>query len=472
MTDTALAALAPVIVLAASAVIVMLSIAVGRGHARHAVLTGLGLTAAFASLFLAGQVAPQDVLSLLMVDRYALVLGGLSIAAALVTVAVSYGYLCGTEAPEEYYVLVLTATLGAVVLAASRHFASLFLGIEIVSVSLFGLIAYPRSGAAIEAGIKYLVLSGAASAALVFGMGLLYARSGSLDFAVIGTLARMPVGPAVVGGVVLIAVGIGFKLSLVPFHMWTPDVYQGAPPPVAGFVATVSKGAVFALFLRYFELSNAFGYQGVWTALGVVAMATILVGNGLALLQDDLARLLAYSSVAHMGYLMVAFLAGDAFAVETVVFYLAAYVVATLAAFAVLAGIVHDPDSPQGRAAYEGLAHRNPLAAATLGIAFISLAGLPVSIGFFGKFYVIAAGIAHGEWMLVGVLIAGSIMGLFYYLRVLAALVRHPAADAPAGGREPADRLSLGVALALGATIVVFGVWPTPLVALAHATFL
>ncbi len=464
MSDAVLQGLAPILVLAATAVLLMASIAIGRGHARHAILAALGLVGAFGALFVAARVAPERATALLQIDSYALVFGGIAIVAALATVALSWDELrVGVAQPEEYYLLIVTATLGAVVLAASRHFATLFLGVELVSVSLFALIAYPRSAAAIEAGIKYLVLSGGATAALLFGMGLLYARAGSLDFAGLATLSRMAPGPAILGGTVLVAVGIGFKLSLVPFHMWTPDVYQGALPPVAGFVATVSKGGVFALFLRFFEMAHANSYGGVWGALAVVAMATILVGNLLALLQPDLARLLAYSSIAHMGYLMVALLAGGTFAVETVAFYLASYVAANLAAFGVLARLRRRGES------YPGLAHRSPWAAVVLGIALLSLAGLPVSVGFFGKFYVIAAGIAGGEWLLVAILIAGSVIGLFYYLRVLAALVRPSAPGEAAARPEP---LALGVLVTLAAVIVLFGVYPAPIVAVAHATLL
>ena len=226
--------------------------------------------------------------------------------------------------------LLLTAALGAVVLAASSHFASLFLGFELLSVSLFALLAYVRDRRpGLEAGAKYLVLSGVSSAFLLFGIALVYAELGTLEF--VGVAERLADGVAsafLAGGLALLVAGIAFKLSLAPFHMWTPDVYQGAPAPITAFLATVSKGAVFVVLLRYFLQSRAFDHREVLFALSLIAGASMLIGNVLALLQQNVKRILAYSSISHLGYLLVTFIAGGAFALESSGYYLVAYIAA------------------------------------------------------------------------------------------------------------------------------------------------
>jgi NADH-quinone oxidoreductase subunit N len=321
--------------------------------------------------------------------------------------------------------------------------------------------------------VKYLVLAGVSSAFLVFGMALVYARLGALDFASLQANADAPQSFVVVVGLALILVGVGFKLSLVPFHMWTPDVFQGAPAPVTGFLATVSKGAVLAVLLRYFQTGGGYRLDSVTSAMTLIAIASILAGNLLALLQRDLKRILAYSSIAHFGYLLIAFLAGGAFAVESVNFYLAAYVATTLAAFGVIAVVASDArrgrDLDEGDLEiYRGLLWRRPALAGLLALSLISLAGLPVSIGFVAKFYVLAAGVEARSWTLVAALVVGSAIGLFYYLRIVAVLAGDGAASptqAP-GWRHAPGYLAL---LLLGAFIVGFGAYPSLIVEISRS---
>ena len=223
--------------------------------------------------------------------------------------------------------------------------------------------------------------------------------------------------PLLLTGLALTLTGFGFKLGLVPFHLWTPDVYEGAPAPVTAFVATVSKGAMFALLLRYFHGPGAKGT--VFVALSVVAVASMLVGNLLALLQDNVKRILAYSSIAHMGYVLVAFLAGGALAEQAVMFYLAAYFVTTLGALGIVTAISGAERDADRLTDYSGLFWRSPATAGVMTAMMLSLAGIPLTAGFLGKFYVVAAGASATVWWLVIALVVTSVIGLYYYLRVV-----------------------------------------------------
>ena len=263
MDTTDMRALLPLLLLAATAIVVMLGIAAKRSHALAAWLTLAGLTAAFFSIFAAAPLAPRQVTSLLVVDRYALFYIGLIIASAAVVAVLSYRYLENHDGHrEELYLLLLLATLGCSVLVASNHLASFVLGLEILSVSLYAMVAYLKDReVALEAGIKYLILASASAAFLLFGSALIYAATGSMEFSRIQAVSINDSGLALLlPGIALTVAGIGFKLGVVPFHLWTPDVYEGAPAPVAAFVATTSKTAMVALLLRYGYVSGALEY--------------------------------------------------------------------------------------------------------------------------------------------------------------------------------------------------------------------
>lgn len=461
-----LPALLPLIVLAAATVAVMLAIAFRRDHGLAFALTVAGLIATLLALPAASGLAPQPVTALLIVDRYSLFFTGLASACGLAVVLLCPEYLRSrSDQPEEFYLLVLTLLLGAAVLAASSHFASFFLGLEILTVSLFPLIAYRREDKhGLEAGMKYLVLSGVSSALLLFGMALIYAETGVLAFAAMQWPAMtLPV----VAGIALIVAAVGFKLSLVPFHLWTADVYQGAPAPAAALLATVSKGAVFALLLRYGTTADWAAQPALGQALGALAAASMLAGNLLALKQDNLKRMLGYSSIAHMGYLLLAVLAahriGTGLAGETLGFYLAAYAASTVTAFGVLMALSPAETEADALEDYTGLFWRHPGLAAAMTAALLSLAGIPLTAGFIGKFYLFLAGSEGGLWLLLAFLIAGSGIGLYYYLRVVFVMSLPPV---PATGLAPASRKAApaaGLVLVLLVILLIgLGMLPAP----------
>jgi NADH-quinone oxidoreductase subunit N len=512
MSAVQLTALAPLIAVGALAVLLMIAVAVRRHAGVAQGLTALGLAAALALIFVAVPSSPTPVTPLLVIDGYALFFTGLVLLAALAVTLLSGSYRKGRgPRAEEYYILLVLAALGACVLTASRHFVSLFLGIELLSVALYGLVAFERRRAqAIEAGVKYLVLAALSSAFLLFGIALLYARVGALDLSglarVLGGDARMPawggalpgargVDALILAGLALVFVGFGFKLALVPFHMWTPDIYQGAPAPVTAFVATASKGAVLAVLLRFTAMVDLSRGDALWTLLALVAGASMFAGNLLALRQASLKRLLAYSSIAHLGYVLVALLAAGAAAAAAVAFYLLAYTVTTLGAFGVIAVLsggagasgatgpaaeaTGDAGDREGDvddlAAYAGLGRRRPWLAGVLAAMLFSLAGIPLTAGFIGKFLVLAAGAGAAMWTLLVILAVNSAIGIYYYLRVVVAMYLQPglgeATAAGSGHARPTDAQAphAHVSLADGATLagltallVLLGVVPGP----------
>jgi len=455
-------ALLPMMAIGGGAIVLMAAIAWKRRHALAAAVAVLAIAAACASLFAAATVAPRQVTSLLLVDRFALFNAGLILFTAAATAVIAYPYFEKREGrAEEFYLLLLIATLGCMTLVESAQFVTFFLGLEILSVSLYGLIAYLNERRhALEAGIKYLILAAASSAFLLFGMALVYADLGTMEFARIGELLRTTTNPAWdLAAMVLMVTGIGFKLGLVPFHLWTPDVYQGAPAPVAGFIATASKTALVALLLHYFYTARA--AQPMYTVFATIAIASMLGGNLLALYQQNVKRILAYSSIAHFGYVLVAFLASGAAAVEAVVFYLVAYTVTTLGAFGILAGISPTERDAGAMEDFGGLLWRRPAMAAAFAAMLLSLAGIPLTAGFFAKFYVIAAGAGAGRWALLFVLVAGSTIGLSYYLRIVVAMCATSPEVVESPGRMPIAGAAVVAILAI--VLVWLGVYPLPL---------
>ncbi len=472
-----LLALLPLIAVAATVVAVLLTASLRASHRTVASMTLAGFVLALAALVLVAPQIPRTVTALLVIDGYALFYWALVLAAGIVVTLLSYGYLQprpGNHA--EYYLLLLLATLGAGILVASHHFASFFFGIELLSVPFFALIAYRVDEARpLEGGIKYLILAGVSSAFLLFGMALVYADFGTLQFAQLGArlaTSGTPGDPWLIAGVVLTLVGIGFKLGVVPFHMWTPDVYQAAPAPVGGFIATVSKGAALALLLRYFADSGV-GTQGTLAlVLGVIAIASMLVGNLLALLQTNVKRLLAYSSIAHLGYMLVAFMAGGALAVESVAYYLVAYFITMLGAFGaitILSVNTHGPDIEELHD-YRGLFWRRPWLAGSFTAMLLSLAGIPLTVGFIAKFYIVLAGVSSALWTPVFVLVVSSAIGLFYYLRVILTMFQASDQDMPTPDKPYRSPVTACLTLAaLTACLIWLGVDPAALVHLVKS---
>jgi NADH-quinone oxidoreductase subunit N len=473
-----LLAILPVLVVAATAIILMLLIAIKRFHSATMLVSVAGLSAALAStIYVAKYVAmPAFFTPLFLIDNYALFYTGLALAATIVCVTLCHSYLQGYDGNrEEMYLLLVLGVLGAVVLAYSSHLASFFLGLELMSVPMYGLVAYTfKNRRSLEAGMKYLILSAVGSACLLMGMAFMYAEVGNMHFAALqmGFLNPQGVSLLMWTATILLLVGISFKLSIVPFHLWTADVYEGAPAPVAAFLATVSKLAVFAVFVRFTYQSGLIHQPLFLELIAVLAAISIMVGNLLALAQNNFKRLLAYSSIAHFGYLLIPMVAHIG-STEVFTLYLLTYVVTSLGVF----GVVSLMSSPyQGSDAdslhnYRGLFWRRPLLTAVLTSMLLSLAGIPLTAGFMGKFFVVLAGVNSHLWWLLGVLVVGSAIGLYYYLRAMITLFM-PAPGMPLHDVEVNWSHHVGGVMVLAVTVAMFviGIFPEPILQLLRHT--
>jgi NADH-quinone oxidoreductase subunit N len=394
--------------------------------------------------------------------RYAAL--ALVLVSAGATILLSLGYLERERmlAPE-YYPLILLATVGMMFLSGAQDLIVLFLGLEVMSVAVYVLAGYNRANASsAEAALKYFLIGAFASGFLLYGIALVYGATGTTNFSLIGAqLAGGELSLMAGLGLGLLIIGLGFKVAAVPFHMWAPDVYDGAPTPVTGFMATGVKAAAFVALVRV--LVEGFpSADELWQpVIAGLAIASMVVGNLIALAQRTLKRMLAYSSIAHAGYLLVAVWPGTRLAAGSVLLYLAAYVATTLASFGFLAALGRDGERDVTYDDIGGLAARRPWVAVGLSICMLSLLGFPGTFGFIGKWYILSAVIAEGHVILPVVLVLTSVISAGYYLPVIMAVYMKPA---PSDEVERGFRLSPAAAGAVGISVLavlLFGLWPS-----------
>jgi NADH-quinone oxidoreductase subunit N len=479
-------AIAPELALAVAGVVLLLVVAfwprAGRGVLAGLTLAGLAVAAALTIWnWDLERVAFEGAVSLDGITRYARAI--LLAVGALATLMVAQGDSREGEpddSPPEVYPLLLFALLGMVLLAAASDLLVVFIALEILSLSLYVLAGQTRRLAAQEAAMKYFLLGAFSSAFLLYGIALAYGATGTTNLLGIARASIDPTGDGtlLLAGIGLMAVGFCFKVSAVPFHMWTPDVYQGTPTPVAAFMAAATKVAGFAVFLRVF--SGALGGLVVsWRpAVAAVAVVTMLLGAGLAVVQTDLKRMLAYSSISHAGYLLIGVAAAATVpaAVSASMFYLLVYAFMVMGAFMVVQYVSRlgpaDDEAIRERSSlddYRGLARRHPWAAGLLAVFMLALTGIPPLSGFWAKYYVFLSAIEAGLTWLVVVAVISSVISAFFYLRVLVvAYLQEPVGDAEAEaapGRAPALGLALGLA---GALTVVIGLAPEALISAAR----
>ena len=468
---------APAAIVAVTGLVVLLAQAFSPKGKQppSAALSLAGLAAAFAAVWLlatgsgrgsvmAGALAADD-LSLFL---HALVLG---VAAVSVLLSPSYLRANGMERGE-YYALLLFSVVGMLGLVSSLELVSIFVALEIMSIALYGMAGMDRRRVeSQEAALKYFVTGAFASAFFLYGVALLYGASGSTSLDKVARAMAVTSGEtstlAVLGAAMLL-VGFGFKVASVPFHMWAPDVYEGAPTPVTAFMSAGVKAAAFGALLRVFD-SALPALASHWRPLvAVLAIVTMVVGNLAALAQTNLKRMLAYSSVAHAGYLLTAFVAAPIVAGEAMLFYLVAYAAVNLGAFGTIAALARAGREPLSLHDVAGLAERRPAVAAALAVFLVSLTGIPVTAGFVGKFYLFNAAVSVG-W--VGVLLAlvgvvMSVVSAYYYLRVVVAMyMREPVGEDDWSPVSPAAAFALAVCAAF---TLVLGVWPAPVLSLAR----
>ena len=414
-----------------------------------------------------------------------------AIGVGIIALSVEYGR-DRLQHRGEFYGLLLFSVLGMNLMAMARELLTAYIALELLSFSLYVLVAYGlREARSNEAGIKYIIIGALSSAIMLYGLSNIYAALGTTYFAGIaeGLASPAAANPVLWVGIALLVAGLGFKLSAVPFHMWAPDAYEGAPLPVTAYLSIGSKAAAFALTLRLFAeaIAPAAEWWSQWQlVIAGLAALTMLLGNLVALAQRNLKRLLAYSSIGHVGYALagVAVLGSDfALAAKAVIFYLAVYAATNLVVFA---GIVayYNREGRDDIADLAGLADRHPYTAACIAIGLFSLAGLPIFAGFTAKFYLFAAVADGGMLWLAGVAIFSSLVSLYYYLQVLRVMYIQPAYaagdgddgdghgddDAPAAAPMPRPSVLLMATMGLGVLAVTWlGIYPAPLLGLIEA---
>lgn len=363
----------------------------------------------------------------------------------------------------EFYVLMLVSTMGMSLMASAADIIMLYLAIETTSIPLYILVGFiTRNEKSVEAGFKYLLFGAAASAVMLYGFSLLYGFTGetSLSGIALGLNATGFPNLAVVGSLLLLLVGFSFKISAFPFHFWAPDVYEGAPTPVTGFLSTASKAAGFAVLIRVLMQAYLPGAVNEWPlVLAVISVLTMTIGNLLALAQKNIKRMLAYSSIAHAGNILIGVVATSALGLVSVVFYLIAYLITNLAAFGIVTTVSNVTGSDE-IASYAGLSRRKPGLALAMMVALLSLAGMPPLAGFVAKVFVFAAAVQSGYVWLAFVGILNSIIGLYYYLTVLKVVYLYRSDDEE---KPLAISWSYGIALViLIAGILVLGIAFSP----------
>jgi NADH-quinone oxidoreductase subunit N len=446
----------------------------GGGHLLVIGLLGLG-----AAAWLALRVDPNQPFTAyydsITADGFSRIIKVILCGITALTFLMSAGYALRREVESaEYYALMLLATLGMMMMASGTDLIMIFLGLEISSISQYILAGFrhnhPRS---VEASLKYFILGAFATGFLLYGIALVYGATGTTNLMQLKVyttnVEKAPL--LLMAGCALLLVGFGFKVSSVPFHMWTPDVYDGAPTTVTAFMAAASKVAGFAALTRILLV----GFTGVHSGWGqivwVVAALTMTLGNIAALAQSRVKRMLAYSAIAHAGYLLVALVPGTEIAGIGIIYYLVAYALTNLGAFAIVGLLRHEDEEGLKLSNFAGLGYRRPWLGVLMALFMFSLAGIPPTAGFLGKFYIFSGAIEAGYIGLAVLGVVNSVISVYYYLRVVVWMYMSP----DVGGEDPliASSWPLRLTLALTAIgVIVFGLWPTPLVEMARKAIL
>jgi NADH-quinone oxidoreductase subunit N len=470
----ALTPLLPVlVVLGAAALVLVLDLLPPRDSKAH--LGGIALIGVVVAMLAtvarwAAGTEERAFRDMILLDRYALFFDLIICYAVALVIMLSMDYLArpGGESGE-YYSLVLFATAGMMLLASAGDLIVIFLALELMSLSLYVLAGLFKtrltSG---EASMKYFLLGAFASSFLLYGIALIFGATGSTNLDRIAASAAARAGDPLLGvGLGLLLVGFGFKISSVPFHMWVPDVYEGAPTSITALIATGSKAAAFAALIRVLVVALR-GLQPDWTALmWALAALTMTIGNVVALAQGNLKRMLAYSSIAHAGYMLMGLVAGGPAGAGAVLFYLLAYTFTTIGAFGVIGLCARAGEEAVEVGDYAGLARRHPVLAATLALFLLSLIGIPPLAGFVAKFYLFGSAVRAGYVWLTVIAVLNSAVAAYYYLRVIVYMyMREPEGEGVAVAPSFAGGLALAIALV---GIVLLGVIPAPFADLAQA---
>jgi NADH-quinone oxidoreductase subunit N len=473
-----LLSLLPELVLTGWALVLLLFVAWRHRTARDLRIAGWLTLAALVSTAIAvwwlwwNRASVQGLVTMIAADDFRWVADWVFLGAAALTVLISFTYLEREQLLiPEYYVLLIFATLGMMVMAAGADLMVIFLGLELMSVAVYVLAGLDRRRArSAEAALKYFLLGAFASGFLLYGIALAYGATGTTNLGLIGGQISIMGRPSVMllAGLALLIVGFAFKIAAVPFHMWAPDVYDGSPTPVTAFMATGVKAAAFAALFRV--LNQAFGPVPVWhDILWWLAVVTMIGGNLFALGQRSLKRMLAYSSVAHAGYLLVAVTASGSAGTSAFLVYVIAYTLMSLGAFAVLSAKGRAGESDVLIDDLAGLASQRPWLAFALAVCMLSLLGFPGTAGFIGKWYILIAATTSGQNTLAAILVLTSVVSAGYYLPVIMAMYMKPQPVEGAHVDVCLDRWGRTAVAVVVVGLLLFGVWPNRLLDLAKS---
>jgi NADH-quinone oxidoreductase subunit N len=485
MSTISLSAVLPEIIIAVFSFIILLlqSFSSARFKDYYGYVSLIGVLAAVAFVF--SQPASFELRSVTysfngmwVVDNYCRFFKLIFLLGTGLTILISIKYL-DNEALQhgEYYALILFATLGMMIMASGAELITIFLGVELMSMSLYVLAGYTRARMiSNESALKYFLLGSFATGFLLYGIALVYGSTGSTD---IRTIAKFIMttgfqGHTIIMGMALLVIGFGFKTASVPFHMWAPDVYEGAPAPVTAFMSAGPKAAAFAAFARIF-MEALPSLQGQWMGLiWIMAVLTMCVGNIIALVQDNIKRMLAYSSIAHAGYVLVAFLAAGELGITSILYYMLAYTFMNIGAFAVITVLAGKGEERVHIQDFRGLGYKHPLAAIAMSLFLFSLAGIPPTGGFMGKFYIFSAAVKEGYIGLAIIGVLNSVVSVYYYLRVTVAMYMQDV-SAPREKELPALVFSPALVLAIFISaygVLSLGIFPSTYVAIVKQSFL
>lgn len=477
--------LSPILIISITVIVVLFSIAYERNHFLHAALAIIGLILSMISLRVVwGYHNVCNIFELIYIDNFSVLYAMLILISSILSGILAYNWLLRYQGnrSDEFYLLLLISNIGGVLLTITNHLVILFIGLELLSLPLFGLIGYSFfKKYSLEASIKYIVLSGVSSSFLLLGMAFIYADTGCLLFTEINQLLLKSRSiflyqPMLFVGVVMMMVGFGFKLSFVPFHLWAPDVYQGSSYPVSMYLSNSSKIAVIAALLRFVFIFPDQYDEIFHVFLSCIACCSIFFGSLMAVQQNSIKRILACSSIAHTGYLFIGLivLKTNPIVVESIGIYLISYLIANIGIFGIIGVMSNESrinEDVDSLFLYKGLFWKQPILSIMFTIIILSLAGIPMTLGFVGKFYLFMLGIGSQLWYLVIFMGIGSIIGIFYYLKIMMNLYLRPSGKMCLHSTIISNWISTyeGIIVIIFTFLILFlGLYPQPIIYYMH----
>jgi NADH-quinone oxidoreductase subunit N len=458
-------AVIPLFVVAATALVVLLADFAARSSAKRYIAVGIALAGLLIAGYLCARTYGQTYSAFgggFMVGGFAVVFQELVILSAIFSIAL-YANVGEEDRMSSSIALILWSASGAMLMAGAGNLMTVFLGLELLSLALYCVCGLSKRPGARESALKYLILSSTASGFMLYGMALFFGATGSIALSAL-------VAPAAAGnplfliGAGMFLIGIAFKLSLVPFHVWAPDVYEGAPLPVTAFMSVATKAGTLAVFARfaYVAVSGPHAHA-ILLPIWIVAAISMLVGNFAALAQTDMKRLLAYSGIAQVGYIITAFAGTTPMGLRYAIFYLAAYLFMNLGAFGIVALLSTEREEGSSLAAYHGLGRRRPLVAAAMTICLLALAGFPPTAGFIGKILILSSAVSAGYAWMAGVLIAGTAVSLYVYFKIIKLMYERtdPKHVTQARPNAPLAWISVGVCVIATVVMTFYPVAPS-----------